>query len=46
MKKRKRIFRIVEDHQHMDLIMKLLDDPYPTPFMSELEREILNSRKG
>ena len=42
MKKRKIIFRIVEDHQHLRLIMELLDDPYPKPFICELEQEILN----
>ena len=40
-KVRKLIFRIEEDHQHLDLIRKLLADPYPTPFVSELERELL-----
>jgi|1_EtaG_2_1085319.scaffolds.fasta_scaffold18479_3 hypothetical protein len=40
-KTRKLIFRIEEDHQHLDLIRKLLDEPYPTPFVSELERELL-----
>lgn len=42
MKKRNLIFRIVEDHQHLDTIMKLLDDPYPKPFISELEQTILD----
>ena len=42
MKKRRLIFRIVEDHQHFDKIMKLLDDPYPAPFICELEQQLID----
>lgn len=41
MKIRRLIFRIPEDHQHLETILKLLDDPYPVPFITELEEEIL-----
>lgn len=41
MKIRKMIFRIAEDHQHLETIMKLLAEPYPVPFVTELEEEIL-----
>jgi hypothetical protein len=46
MKIRKLIFRIAEDHQHLATIMKLLDDPYPKPFISELEQQILDDLYG